>query len=367
MESDHCVETHFLDIFLNNPDAPGTFTRQYLQDTARWGGSAVWAVGECGMSIGDVNNDGVSDLYIVGYCGNGRKHDIWGLFIASLQHDGTVRYDVDYSCPIELARPLNTINQQCGFIDWTGDGNLDYYSPGWYPSYSTQTACIYTNSGDGKFRKTYRMGSGSELASCFVDWDADGVNDLVEMGQSWDGKFFVSGGSHFQATLNPNSAGTLPEAPMLLAPTVADGQVTIAWQRPESAKPNVTYEYWVATADGSLVTSCLSHIGGTFDGRRKVVAPGNACQANRVTLRLPKGDYIYGVQTVDAAYRGSTFATGTFSIETSSISPTSGDYAGTGANANDHIYSITGENLGTDARHLPQGIYIKGNKKTIIR
>lgn len=371
---DSCDETHFLDIFLNNREAPGTFTRQYLQDRTRWKNSAVWAVGECGMSIGDVNNDGVSDLYIVGYSGNGRSHDVWGLFIATLQEDGSVKYNVDYSCPIELARPLNTVGQQCGFIDWTGDGNLDYYAPGWYQNYSTQTACLYTNAGDGKFTKAYRIGSGSEMASCFVDWDADGVNDIVEMGQSWDSNFFVSGGYHFQATLNSvvdKEKITPPQPPILLPAKENDGKVTIAWQRNSESKANVTYEYWVRNSKGELVTSCNSHIGGDLDGRRKVVGPGNACQSNAVTLSLPKGDYTYGVQTIDASYHGSIFAVGSFTVETTGIDEIrdtgNGKEPTRRGKISSHYFSLSGKDMGTEYRKLPKGVYVKDNKKTTVR
>ena len=358
LESDQCTETHFFDIFLNNPEAPGTFRRQYLQDRNKWGSSAVWAIGETGCSIGDVDSDGVPDMYLVGYCGNGRKHDIWGLFRATLQADGTVRYDVDYSCPILHARPLNTVGQMTGFIDWDGDGNLDYYAPGWYGSYNTQTALIYTNpTGNGTFTRSYRLASGSEMASCFVDWNVDGVADLVEVGQSWDGTFFASGGTHFQATVNPNKAPARPEAPQVGDVTVNDDFVTLTWDKPSSAKGNVTFEYWVKDADGHLVTSCNAFIGGDLDGRRKVFGPGNACQARSIRLHLPKGAYTFGVQTVDAAYQGSSFATGSFEVVTSGIAAPRQQTASSAT-----CYNTLGQPV-TTAR--PGSVTIINHKKTL--
>ena len=356
LEPDQCTETHFFDIFLNNPTQPGTFTRQYLQDKAKWGNSTVWAIGETGCSIGDVASDGVPDLYLVGYCGNGRKHDIWGLFRATLNDDGSVRYDVDYSCPILHARPLNTTAQMCGFIDWDGDGNLDYYAPGWYGNYGTQTALIYSN-GDGTFRQAFRIGSGSELSSCFVDWNVDGMPDLVEMGQSWDGNFFLTGGTHFQATLNPHAAPARPDEPELGTPQVAEGQVTLSWDKPASAKGNVTFEYWVKDAGGQFVTSCNAFVGGDKDGRRKVVAPGNACQARTITLRLPKGHYSYGVQTVDGTCQGSSFAVGTFDILTNSVS----SLQQSPATDSQSVYNLAGQQLARPQR----GLNIISQKKYI--
>ncbi|MBQ8046555.1 MAG: VCBS repeat-containing protein [Prevotella sp.] len=359
LEPDQCVETHFFDVFLNSPASPGTFTRQYLQDRSKWGSSTVWAIGETGCSIGDVDSDGVPDLYLVGYCGDGRKHDIWGLFRATLQDDGSVKYDVDYSCPILHARPLNTTSQMCGFIDWDGDGNLDYYAPGWYGTYNTQTAIIYTNEqGDGTFSMAYRTGSGSELSSCFVDWNADGIADLLEMGQSWDGNFFLTGGTHFQATLNPNKAPVRPEKPQLGQAETGAGSVTLAWEKPESAKGNVTFEYWVKDANGRLVTSCNAHIGGALDGKRKTVGPGNACQARKTTLHLPKGSYTYGIQTVDGAYQGSEFATGSFEILTDGIAA-----AEAPSSTKNSIYNTGGQRLSA-----PQtGVNIINRKKYVIK
>ena len=366
LESDQCTETHFFDIFLNDPNQPGTFRRQYLQDKKKWGSSAVWAIGETGCAIGDVDSDGVPDMYLVGYCGNGRKHDIWGLFRATLQADGTVKYDVDYTCPILLARPLNTVSQSTGFIDWDGDGNFDYYAPGWYGAYNTQTALIYTNrSGNGTFTQAYRVPSGSETASCFVDWNVDGTPDIVELGQSWDGTFFVNGGTHFQATPNPNKAPERPEAPLTHDAVVEDDYITLSWDKPSGAKGNVTFEYWVKDADGRLVTSCNAFIGGDMDGRRKVVAPGNACQARKVRLHLPKGHYTFGVQTIDAAYQGSPFATGSFEVITSGIDhksiPLEEDGRGSKPQTSS-LYNLKGQSVGTTPRH---NVTIVNHKKIV--
>ncbi|MBQ6653443.1 MAG: VCBS repeat-containing protein [Prevotella sp.] len=373
LEPDQCTENHFFDIFLGDPAQPGTFHRQYLQDRSRWGGSTVWAVGECGLSIGDVDSDGLPDLYIVGYCGTGRKHDIWGLFRATRQSDGSVRYDVDYSCPVELARPLNTVPNQNGFIDWDGDGHLDYVSAGWFGSMNTQTALIYTNpQGKGNFVKTYRMGSSSELSSCFVDWNADGVNDYVEMGQSWDGMFFLSNPTHFQATLNPHTPAngqplSQPDAPLLGEVISDDTHVTLSWQLPTTAVGNETFEYWVKDSSGQLVTSCNSFIGGELDGKRKVVGPGNACQAKTVTLTLPQGSYTYGVQTVDASYHGSPFATGTFTVGTTGILDEGfwmKDESNTSSSLIPNpssIYDLQGRRISSSRK----GVYILNNKKII--
>lgn len=356
MEGDNCPETHFFDIFLNDPQSPGTLRRQYLQDRNRWGQNAVWALGETGCSIGDVDSDGLPDLYLVGYNGDGRKHDIWGLFRSTLRKDGSVEYAVDYSCPIEHARPLNTTANMCGFIDFDGDGNLDYYAPGWYNNYGTQTAFIYTNPyGDGTFTKRFRMGSGSELSSCFVDWNADGVNDLVEMGQSWDGAFFLTGGNHFQATLNPSKTVDRPAAPQLEQPQFSGNRVVLRWQRPDSAKKNVTYEYWIKDSEGRLITGCNAFVGGEMDGRRKVVAPGNACQSHSVALTLADGHYTYGVQTVDASYQGSAFACGEFSVITEDISDVEAD------SGNGPVYNIAGQRWPS----VTKGVNIVGKKKIL--
>ena len=384
MENDRCTETHFFDVFLNDPAQPGTFRRQNLQDRSRWGSNAVWAVGECGLSIGDVDSDGVPDLYIVGYCGTGRKHDIWGLFRATRRANGTVAYAVDYSCPIELGRPLNTVPNQNGFIDWDGDGNLDYFSSGWFGSVNTQTGFIYTNpAGLGNFVKKWRFGSSSELSTCFVDFNADGVNDIVEMGQSWDGMFFLSNPTHFQATLNPNTPAEgqpvpRPEAPILNDAVVDGNSVTLSWQLPSTVKGNATFEYWVKNSRGELVTSCSSFIGGDNDGKRKVVGAGNACQARSVTLSLSgDGHYTYGVQCIDAAYHGSTFATGSFDLEGTGIeSATLTNEKERKMNNLSSIYDLQGRKVNENANNnsqfstfnsqlSPSNVYIQNGKKFI--
>jgi hypothetical protein len=57
-----------------------------------------------------------------------------------------------------------------------------------------------------------------------------------------------------------------------------------------------------------------------MDGKRKVMKLGNAYLNDFVEIHgLPHGQYIWGVQAIDASYAGSAFAVDTFDIVASSV------------------------------------------------
>ena len=104
-------------------------------------------------------------------------------------------------------------------------------------------------------------------------------------------------------------------------------------------------------SEGNLVNDCLSFIGGSLDGVRKSQTVGNAGGNKSITFFPPKSDtYTWGVQTVNAAYHGSTFAVGdSFTFEDSGVSHITTDDA-----SGEQHFSVMG--LPIDARE--PGIHI---------
>lgn len=298
--------THFTDLFLNDPSHPGQFRRQFVT------GAGIPAMSEGGVTVADYNNDGTPDIFLSGWTGNGRGNYVYGLYTSEISTDGSVTYTGAGACGLSDMRGQNSTNRQYGSMDWDGDGNYDIFNLGWSPKLSVQTCLVGHGDGRGAFDEATRMGGGSEGCLAFVDWNADGVNDYVTVSQSNDASFYTDVASLtdvFSATKNPNTTVVAPDMPAGLTATADGGKVTVAWRQADGAKGNETYEYYVATADGAIVAGGNSFIGGEKDGVRKVNQPGNAFNARTVTLVLPDGTYTIGVQTVGATLAGSKFAT----------------------------------------------------------
>ena len=128
---------------------------------------------------------------------------------------------------------------------------------------------------------------------------------------------------------NSNATPQRPDAPSALTATVEGNTVTLSWTAPASAAGCETYEFFVRDADGHLITDCSAFIGGGLDGVRKTNTFGNAgCNTTVRFAPRQSGQFTWGVQTVNAAYLGSTFATGdAFAFEYSSVETVGTDNA----------------------------------------
>ena len=129
---------------------------------------------------------------------------------------------------------------------------------------------------------------------------------------------------------------------------------------------NVTYEYYLnEKTTGKIYNGATSIIGGDKDGVRKVLREGNAYMNTELTLTLPNGTFEWGVQTVNAALRGSVFAKGQDIVvgdgQFQSISNVKA------ATAEQTIYSLDGKRLAG----MQKGVNIvkmsDGNVKKVVK
>ena len=127
--------------------------------------------------------------------------------------------------------------------------------------------------------------------------------------------------------LNSNSAAPRPDAPIAPTATVGNNSVTLSWDAPASAFGCESYEYFVKDADGNLITDCAAIVGGELDGVRKANTFGNAgCNKSITFFPKKSGKFSWGVQTVNATFDVSAFATGNdFEIEISGIADVAAD------------------------------------------
>jgi len=141
-----------------------------------------------------------------------------------------------------------------------------------------------------------------------------------------------------------------PDAPFNPTATVLDGGVLMQWDVPETVQPCSTYEVFVADSLGNQLNCTPAFVGGDRDGKRKVNRMGRVGSIHRWVFHpQAPGTYSWGVQTVDAAYNGSTFTTGpSFTIgNPTSIQASSVHSAGDAA-----VYSIEGIRYAAPRRGL---------------
>ncbi|MGN0068977.1 MAG: family 43 glycosylhydrolase [Prevotella sp.] len=308
------VSTHFSDLFLNDPAKPGQFRRCHIDKAAT--GNSVPPMSEGGIAVADFDNDGLPEMFYSGWTGNGRSTYVYRIYDMEVTEDGGVAFYNKGNCGLSDLRNQNSTSTQYGAMDWDGDGNYDLFNIGWLPRLSTQTGMICTGNGALSFTEAYRVGAGSEGCVLFLDWDGDGNNDYLTLSQSGDATFYSTSAfqKYFSTTRNPNNIATRPQPPVLQAAQVEGDKVVLSWTAAGEQDANATFEYYVKNAEGRVVAGGNAFVGGDNDGVRKVVQPGNAFNARSVTLYLPDGTYTYGVQTVNASYAGSTFATATFTV-----------------------------------------------------
>lgn len=317
---DNCISGSHLsytEIFANlGEDAPGEFYPLSIGD----GMVKTKALG--GLDIADFNGDGWLDFAIHGE-GVGTGEPSSGDKYACVSHvyinqkNGTFADRAQANFPPDI-RPLNTTGISTRTIDWDGDGSYDLFVGGWNPNPTgTQAGFYYLNNGAGTFGAGNRIPGGSELSILFPDWNGDGKRDYFMTGQSWDNAFYTEEqkGRTSAVVLNAKtSVNERPNAPTGLNTTINKDKVTLKWNAAtdkETPAAALSYEFYLKR-NGKLYNSCLSHIGGSLDGVRKVLDHGNAMLNKSITLYdLPDGAYEWGVQAIDASYDGSVFANGT--------------------------------------------------------
>jgi hypothetical protein len=171
---------------LYRQEADGTFT-----DVTQAAGLANTSDGNYGMGVttGDYDNDGYTDIYLTSYGSNTLLHN---------NHDGTFT-DVTQKAGVAAGG----WSVSAGFVDYDNDGHLDlfvtrymqwspaqskvcggafrtYCPPGAFP---TTTNILYHNNGDGTFsdvsqRSGIAAKPGRSLGVAFNDYDGDGFQDI---------------------------------------------------------------------------------------------------------------------------------------------------------------------------------------------
>ena len=298
------------DIYLNDPDHPGTFSPLGLGNTD----SGVLRKGYGALQVADFNNDGYLDFFLagVGDRATGESAHTQRLYLNSGGAKPTFTCK-ESDLHLDNYKPQNYVNNAAGVFDWFGDGNFHLMLVGQNTSSNNSTGRLYKNDGTGMMEPISYISGAIANSVIFIDYNRDGRKDFCVSGQTSDNNYLASYqfGKVAMVTYNDQPAPELPDMPTGLEAEAGENGVTLSWQAPASAKGNVTYEYYVKDENGRYIVAPTSFAGGENDGKRKVNHLGNAGQNHRVSLHPHvNGTFSWGVQTVNAAYDGSPFAEG---------------------------------------------------------
>ena len=294
-------------LYLNNGD--GTFRELSIADGIVYNksnGTASW---------GDVDGDGYLDLLLNGdgYLKTGENSDrMWRLY----KNRSGEGIDMVYDFGGEVARQ-NSVNNGSYLVDWDGDGVLDLVTAGWSGTRNSQVL-DWWKANDNSAMTAYTMQSFGEGALGFseqglrvADLDGDGKPDMLANGYS-------NGGGRKTGWIRNTSASAaaVPAAPTALAATVDGSRVSFTWQAPEGLVSASGLTYNLSLYNKTTGKWMYNPMAKLETGWRTVAGRmGNVFTNNSYALTLPDGEYEWTVQAINGQFMGGAFAeTKTFTI-----------------------------------------------------
>ena len=333
-------------------------------------------------SWADIDGDGYLDLlhHGDGYLCSGETDDTPNRVYRNLNGSG-----LEEKFMVQVARD-GYFGNGTTWVDWNGDGVLDFISGGWDAGNNTQSAKLYLGDASNPFTFTPAAGGTHDFMTMGVSEQTFRVADLNEDGRP---DVLVCGhgsiGRRVTGWVANETAAPVAdmEAPVLNNVAIDNGEevmITFSWAAPASltgkrgltwnlALKNVTTGKWLYNPMSNPET------GECFGGRL-----GNVSTATTYNLyNLPAGTYEWTVQAIDGSGFGGAFAAKqTFTIGASGVASVSGYNPAVFVNDNTlsivgmqgeaqtvNVYSISGALLNTAAFNdnidlqLPQaGIYM---------
>ena len=305
--------TRFTDVYLNDTLSHGHFIRLGLGEN----GGAISRKANGALLVADFTNDGWADIFLSGDGeeSSGETAIRQRMFVnqkTTTPTFSTVSSDVTNT----RYAILTSVNNSAGVIDWDGDGTYDLLIGGRRSSSKTTEGQLFLNTTGtraGRLSKFCTIPGAEAPSIIFPDWNGDGRKDFLLSGLCNDANYLTEAqrGTTRVLCYNLYPTPSRPEAPINPTATVKAGGVLLQWEMPESVLPNCTYEVFITDSDGNQLNSTPAFVGGDRDGIRKINRMGRVGSICEWTFHpTTPGTYAWGVQTVDAAYNGSTFTTG---------------------------------------------------------
>jgi len=245
-------------------------------------------VSDGGVSVADFDNDGDLDILLTGNSATGRSARIY-------------RNDADQF--VEAASLIG-VDGSAAWCDYDNDGDPDAIVTGLDAVLGGTSTKVYRNDGGGGFVDIGAWLAGAAVGALACgDYDDDGRVDLV-----------VAGGQ-FPETMklyrnNTSDANTPPAAPNGLASLVRGNSAILTWDGSDDGQTpaaGLSYNLRVGTQSGG--SEIVSPMSAVPTGDRRLPRLGNASEGRGWNIGdLPIGTYYWGVQAIDSAFAGSSFA-----------------------------------------------------------
>ncbi|HEY9694944.1 MAG TPA: DUF4347 domain-containing protein [Oculatellaceae cyanobacterium] len=348
-----------LDILLTGYNAPNSDGISKLYKNTGSGFSedtsvTLPGVGDSSVAWGDYNNDGLLDFLLTGYSGF--------TLISKLYKNTGSGFSEDTSVSLPGVQ-----NGSVAWGDYNNDGKLDFLLTG--RTTSGFISKLYKNTGSGFSQDTSVSLPGVQLSSvAWGDYNNDGLLDFLLTGNtggiSLISKLYYNTGSGFSEdtsvslpgfqqssvawgdynndrkldflltgqsaagrisklyTNTGDTANTAPSAPSNLNATINGTLVNLSWSPGtdnETPATGLDYNIMIGTTEGS--NDILSSMSDS-SGNRLIPSLGNVNANLSWTFNhnLPSGHkYYWGVQSIDTAFAGSSFATGEFIINNAAV------------------------------------------------
>ncbi|MEM8898216.1 MAG: FG-GAP-like repeat-containing protein, partial [Bacteroidota bacterium] len=285
-----------LDIFVSGEGTAGAVAELHLNQGDKTfeqdNSSTFTAVINSILDIGDIDNDGDTDLIVSG--------NTSGTY-------ATIIYENDGGSLKEKQRLTGLRGGAVAFGDLNNDLFIDAIISGQTQSGDLVTQLFINSSGSfsqSLINSDFFEGLSSS-AIALGDFDQDAAKDLdVLVAGS-----LVSGESVKLYQNDFDGSFTAPEAPSELDFSIQGSKANLKWDEPSSSQSG-GFQYNVLIEIDGEANELVPSLSNKENGFRKIVQAGNAGQSTVTEINglLPGQTYSFQVQSIDQAFRGSAFS-----------------------------------------------------------
>ncbi|HLX96074.1 MAG TPA: VCBS repeat-containing protein, partial [Verrucomicrobiae bacterium] len=246
-------------------------------------------VGACSVAWGDFDNDGRPDILLSGYTGNQGGIN-FALFITQVwRNTGNGFTNINAGLP-------GVYFGTAEWGDFDNDGRLDILISGTEQD-GTPITQLWRNTGNG-FVKAMDVAAFGTASVPLGDYNQDGRLDLFLGSQLWVNQALFT--------------NTPPSAPTGLSAAISGSQLTLSWNASsdlQTPAAGLSYNVRVGTTPGgSDIVNPMALTNGT-----RLIASRGSIQTTNFTVQLPftpvPGTLLFwSVQSIDTGFEGSPFA-----------------------------------------------------------
>lgn len=272
----------------------GTLIQQTTSLPHLMSGEATWC---------DVDSNGYPDLLLTGF-----DETLEPKVSLMMNHQGIFTDSGQYIPDVAIS--------SAHWSDYDGDGDPDLLISGKCPGCGTVNSNIYTNNNGQLSMLTTAPLQGLHRGQVqWADYDNDGDPDALISGMTLSSEPITQLYQNNRGN-NLYTSNTPPQPPTQLSSTQSNNSILLIWQRGhdnETPSLSLTYNIWLGNTP--TTPDIIAPLANITTGFHYIISEGNNGQDTlSIINNLPPGTYYWGVQAIDQAYCGSTFATASFTI-----------------------------------------------------